>query len=295
MTTDSKDILKKAFSASSRIRFTYVDCTQATMDLQERHLSGPCASLILGQGLAGAALLIADSSHEDECVSIQLSADGPVGGFMVEGSANGALRGYTNIKILHDFDGDEKPDTAKALGEKGQARIVRSTATKVLFTAAFPADPPDVRTTLARYFNYSMQTPSAVALMVDGNQEEVTMAKGIVAERMPDGSSENFIAVLEAFDRGDVAERLRTAHGPEDFSDLFEIPDIVSGEERAIRFECRCNLEKVTRALNVLSDADLSEIIADDKGQDVYCHMCGKGYSLTTSDIQELLDNRQTG
>ena len=121
------------------------------------------------------------------------------------------------------------------------------------------------------------------------------MAKGIVAERMPDGLSENFITVLEAFERGDVAERLRTAKGPEEFSDLFELPDIVCGEESALRFECRCSIEKVTRALNVLSDAELMEIIAEGKGQDVYCHMCGKGYTVTPDNVQTLLNDRQAG
>jgi molecular chaperone Hsp33 len=295
MSADQPDILKKAFSASSRIRFTYVDTSRAAADLQERHLSGPCAALVLGQGLAASALLIADRSHEDECVSIQLHADGPIGGMMVEAHANGALRGYTNQKILHDFDGEDHPDVEKALGEKGQARIIRSTSKSVLFTAAFPAEPPDVRTLLARYFNYSMQTPSAVALQVDGNVDEITLAKGIVAERMPDGLSEHFITILEAFERGDVAERLRTASGPEDFADLFELPDIVTGETQSLRFECRCSKEKVTRALNVLTEQDMKSIIAEGKGQDVYCHMCGKGYTISTDEIQGLLDDKQAG
>ena len=288
------DKLVKGYSPSAAIRFSFVDATIAAKTLEERHLCGPTAATVMSETVAGAALLTADTTYEDECVSLRLVVDGPLKGVLIEASASGGLRGYPTIKLLNDLDSDGKIDTAPALGAHGKAQIIRSTSKSVLFRASIPVDPPDVRVALARYYNNSMQTPTAVELFADTDEGYLSASKGITAERMPDGDSDAFVRVVELFDKGNVKEHLQTAQSLSDFAELFDLPDLEEQESKDLRFECRCSLERVTASLQVLEAHELESMIRNNESQEVYCHMCGKGYEVKPDQLSDVLKAKQS-
>ena len=95
----------QALDPATKLAVVLCDCTAAARDLARAHLSGPTASYYLAQALAGVALLGAETSQDEETVTLRLDCPGPLGGFLVEATAVGTLRGYTKQKILNDFDG----------------------------------------------------------------------------------------------------------------------------------------------------------------------------------------------
>ena len=286
------DTLIKGYSEKAKLRFTHVDVTGPANALSERHLCGATSCTVLGRALAAVSLMTADMTGEDERVTLRMQVDGPLKGLLVEGSATGGLRGYTNVKVLNDLDESDSPDIEAAMGESANVQIVRSSQTAILFQAALEVEPADIRLATARYFNHSMQTPAGVEIAVAYRDQEIASARAIVAERMPDGSSDDFICVLEQFENGNVGDTLIQHEGITPFATLFELPDLSVVEEREQCFVCRCSREKVVAVLQTLEEAELREMINEDLTQDIYCDMCGKGYVMRKGDFETALETR---
>lgn len=283
------DSLTKGFSQKHKLRFAYVDVTDAARELEQRHLSGPTAGRILAEGLTAAALLSSDTAAEDERVSLQLQVDGPLGGVLAEATAQGALRGYTDKKIMNEFDGTKNTSAAAALGAHGRMTVICSSSRATLSTGQVNATPPDLSRNLAKYIVQSKQTPAAVELFAASNDGHVRRACGILAERMPDGDINQFVKILEQFNNGQIVKKLESSSGLGDFKDFFDVADLKVTELRELKFHCNCTREKIMSVLSSFGEGELKEMASSGSTQAVTCHFCGKTYNIRPGEIKDLL------
>lgn len=282
------DSLLTGVSQSKKISITYADVTQTAKTLERRHLCGPTASRILAELLAGIAVMSNNLSAEEEHISAQLLVDGPLGGALVDASISGELRGYTNIKVLNDLDGEEKPDLSKALGEKGTFSVVQATNKAVGFNGIIHIDPPTVRAAVARYFNESLQRPAAVEIFVEMKDNYIDRAVAIVAEKMPDATSEDFIPVLEKFDSQEMKKFIGGECDWEKLAKFLGFNDLVLGGVKEIKFGCTCSLEAIKEMLKTIDENELNDIINEGKGQEICCHFCGADYNVSHEELTGL-------
>ena len=126
-----KDVREEWFDAEKKVRVVFADVTSAAQYLANGHLCGPVAAHYLAKGLAAAALLAAETESPEETVSVQMKCKGPLGGMNVECTGEGGLRGYTEKKILDDFDGMGTPKDAAVIGAK-RIQVTRSLPGKIL-------------------------------------------------------------------------------------------------------------------------------------------------------------------
>ncbi len=287
------DSIEQGVSSSTRIRICAVDCTQSAKALEARHLSGPAAAAVLAEGLVAAALLSVDAATPDEALSLKLDVSGPVGGLFVEATGAGELRGYTRVKVLEAFDGESVMVTASLLGATGTAQIVRSRPTAVLNRALFDVAPPQLRFVAARFLNQSVQTPSAVEILVGGNSGGLLFARGALAQKMPDSSSADFVRVLEQFQGGAVRAALAngaTLDAVVAAAGLgLAVPSLRAQAVRPLQFRCRCSLEKAVNAVRALPVEDLRALADEDRPHQVICHMCGQAHAVSAVAIQAAL------
>ncbi len=284
------DFIERGLSRSTGIRIFYCEVTESAATLERRHLSGPTAGRVLGEAIAAVALLSANLKKDDESVSLQLKTDGPIGGVMADASGVGGLRGYTHKKILNDFDGEENGALDAVMGSAGNMAVIRSNSARVLGVGQVQATPPSVRTGLARYYNDSLQTPTAVELYSVDREGFLRRVAGIVADRMPDGSHDAFCTVIERFNSGAVRRFLDSSTRILDFKELFELDDIETLERRDLRFCCNCNYEKITEAVSTLPDQEIREILDSSHSQRVTCHFCGEIYTIRKETLREILE-----
>lgn len=287
------DSLRRGLAREHGIRFCVAEVSAAAAELERRHLAGPVAGQILAQTLCGAALLSADVSAPQECISLQLRVDGPVDGVLVEASGDGKLRGFTYAKILNDLDGTEPYDLDTALGGDGGLTVIRSTPTATVSTAHIRARPPAVAVNIARYFGESMQTPTAVELAVASKDGYLYKAVGCTAEKMPDGDTGTFVKVLEAFDDKRVRTMLLAANDPAAaLTELLGIGAIEFTETRVLAFGCRCDTARAEAILSSLSNDELQEAITSGKPETVTCHFCGHSYTVDTAGLKQVLSRK---
>ena len=254
-----KDCREEWFDAEKKVAVTFVDVTSAAHDLARGHLCGPTSAYFLSKAIAAAALLGAEMSEKDETLAIQMKCKGPLGGFNVECTAEGTLRGYTDKKILDDFDGMGKPDPKKVVGER-RIQVTRSVPGRIISQG--------ISTSLDGYLAGSLQRKAAIHLEAAVSDEvEILEARGVMIEEMPDASATGVLGAT--FKSLAVSQR-----------NILKQLGLERAELRRstpISFACRCSSERAAAIIAALPEserASLPPIV------DVTCHMCGRTCSI---------------
>ena len=255
-----KDCREEWYDAGRKVAVTLVDVTSAAQALARGHLSGPTGAYYLTRALAAAALLGAETSEKDEVLSLQMKCKGPLGGFNVECTADGALRGYTERKVLDEFDGLGRLDDRKVVGER-QLQVTRSVPGRILSQG--------ISTSVDGYLAGSLQRRACIYLEASVSDEvEVLTARGALVEALPD--SRETVSAL-------VPERLAVAS-----RNVLGQLGLGRAELRRttpLRFACRCSPERAAAMLAALPEAERATL---PPAIDITCHMCGRTYSVKT-------------
>ena len=272
----------QALDPATKLSVVLCDCTVAAGALARGHLSGPTASYYLAEALAGVALLGAETSQDEETVTFRLDCPGPLGGFLVEATAAGTLRGYTKQKILNDFDGLGAPKDAKVLGETGTFEIIRSIPGAILASGAVAVGKKvGVADGLDAFFAQSLQRRVRTAVAAAAGDDGVPVyARGALVECPPDGDASAFEAVAETFASGAVQKAL--ASGTASARTLLKKLGLPHAEVRSttpLSFACRCSAERAAAMLAAIPEAERAALPPQ---LDVTCHMCGRTWTVST-------------
>ena len=249
------------YDAERKVSVTVADVTAAANALVSGHLAGPTSARFLSEALAAAALFGAETSEQDEVVSLQMKCSGPLGGLNVECTAAGTLRGYTERKTLDAFDGLGAPKDAMVLGDR-QIQITRSVPGRILSQG--------IATTLDGYLVGSLQRKACIYLEASVSDEvEILGARGALVEALPDSK-----ALVSAFIPGKLSGASRA---------ILARMGLGHAELRRttpLRFACRCSPDRAVAMLGALSAEERRSLPPK---LDITCHMCGKTFTVDTS------------
>lgn len=255
-----KDCREEWYDSEKKVAVTLVDVTRAAQALARGHLCGPTAAHYLTKAVAAAALLGAEMEAEDETLIIQMKCSGPLGGFNVECTAAGTLRGYTEKKVLDAFDGMGVPKDRMVIGDK-QLQVTRSRPGRILSQG--------ISNSLDGYLAGSLQRKACLYLEAVVNDEvEVLEARGALVEALPDST-----ASVTAF----VPEKLSVAS--RNILDQLGLGKAELRKTTPLSFACRCSPERAIAMLSALSDEERKTLPPT---LDITCHMCGKIFTVKT-------------
>ena len=256
-----KDCREEWYDAEAKVAVTIVDVTSAAQALARGHLSGPTAAHYLAKALAAAALLGQEMSEKDETVIVQMKCSGPLGGFNVECTAEGTLRGYTEKKILDDFDGMGRPDDRKVLGDR-QIQVTRSVPGHILsqgISASFDG-----------YLAGSLQRKACLKVEASVSDEvEILEARGVMVEDLPD--RKGGLVCCKAPDLKSLAV------APRNILKQLGLEHAELRKTTPLSFACRCTPERAVTMLAALSEEEKKSLPPT---IDITCHMCGKTYTV---------------
>ena len=256
-----KDCREEWYDAAAKVAVTIVDVTSAAQELARGHLAGPTAAHYLTKALAGAALLGGEMSEKDETVILQMKCDGPLGGFNVECTAAGTLRGYTEKKTLDEFDGLGKPDDRRILG-KCQIQVTRSVPGRILSQG--------ISTSLDGYLAGSLQRKACIRLEASVSDEvEILEARGVMVEDMPDATGELRCCRL--------AEPKSIAVASRGILRRLGLEKAELRRTTPLSFACRCSPDRARAMLSALTEKERAELPPT---IDITCHMCGRTFTV---------------
>ncbi|GAB4274963.1 MAG: redox-regulated molecular chaperone HslO [Candidatus Rifleibacteriota bacterium] len=288
------DQLLYGFSKEKMISLTFVDVSEAAKELERKHLSGPTAGRFLAEALVAIAIMSSDLGDNDEKLALQAQVSGPLSGCFVDVTRSGNLRGYTNTKILNDFDGTENIELAKPLGESGSLTITHSSRLGIISQHQIACNPMNLRHGLARYFNDIHQKPTAIEISATSRNHQIYHAVGLRMTRLPEGTPENFVPLLERFNDQTIKKALAQSVDIKVLSNRLGLTDLQIIEQRPLFSRCTCSHEKVLYSLSCLPEEELRDILKKKEAPEVYCHFCSQLYTIQTEEIARLILERKS-
>ncbi len=287
-----RDMIVRATAAGGMIR-AFAACTKnLVQEAKDRHGTSPVATAALGRLLTAGAMMGVTLKGDDDLLTLMVRGDGPLSGITVTADAQGRVKGYVNepqVWIPLKYKG--KLDVGGAVGH-GTLTVVRDQAFGDPYSSQTELVSGEIAEDLTYYFATSEQVPSSVGLgvLVDTDQN-VRQAGGFLIQLMP-GFDDETIDRLEAALKGisSVTDMLEEGLSPEGILERIlggmdlEITDRIPTE-----FYCNCSRERTSRVLLSLGSKELKELIDEGKPIDLECHFCGKKYTFTVEEMEQML------
>ncbi len=275
------------------IRVVAAVTTELVDEARTRHSCSPVATAALGRTMT-AALLLAETIKGDECLTIRVSGNGPLGDVVADTPLRHGVRGYVHHPQV-DLPATEQGKLAvgEAVGS-GMLHVTRFSPQRETFTGTVKLISGEIAEDVTRYLLESEQTPSTVGLGVlvdpDGS---VAGAAGFLVQAMPDVTEE----VLDA-----IEKNLSLVSSPSHLAQeglsaaeivqllLVGIDSVSLFEPEPIQFQCTCNREKVGAILTGLGAAELAAM--EQEGQaEIHCNFCNEAYRFEREELQALQSN----
>lgn len=265
--------------------------TRMVAEMRVSHGLGLLETMVLGKAFIAASLLSATIKGDDR-IGIKVEGDGPAGGFAVECSAGGDVRGRLFETAFALGSAPESLDTAPLVGS-GTISLTRFMAGRTEpVTGSAALESGRLAEDLARYFHLSEQTRTSFTLGLHFDAEgRVAGAGGLFLQAMPGASD-------EALDR---VERLVYGMAPlgETFASgasrmdvclrSFPFFDYNHLDELPTRFYCACSKERLGSYLAAMPAAELTDMA--EKGpfpMEVTCHNCGSVYGYSKAELRAM-------
>ena len=287
------DYLVKSLAFDGQIRAYAVDATETVSTAQKLHDTWSAASAALGRSLVGTLLLASASLQGDETMTVKINGNGPVGGIVVDGNANGTVKGYVQNPHVHlPLNDKHKIDVKGAVGTEGFLAVTKDLGLKEPFTGQVPLVSGELGEDFTYYLAKSEQIPSSVGLSVFVNSDNsIETAGGFMIQVMP-GAKEETISQIEKrlAEIPMVSEMMRDGKKPEDIlNEILGAENVKVLDKMPVSYHCDCSRERFLGVLTSLPTDQLQEMADEDHGAEAVCHFCGKKYQFTEDELWKII------
>ena len=286
------DYIVRATAADNQIRAFAATTRELVETARSSHNTSPVATAALGRLLTAGAMMGSMMKGEDDVLTLQIKAGGPISGITVTADSKGNVKGYVgNPNVVIPANSKGKLDVAGAVGV-GFLNVMKDMGLKEPYSSQVMLQTSEIAEDLTYYFTTSEQVPSAVGLGVLLNKENtVRQAGGFIIQLMPFTSEEvisrleeklqNVTSVTAMLDAGDTPEKI--------LENLLGDMGLEITEKQPCRFHCNCSKERVSKAIISIGKKDLQEMIDEGKPIEVNCHFCNTNYVFSIVELKGLL------
>jgi len=286
------DYIVRATAANNQIRAFAATTKELVEAAKVAHNTSPVATAALGRLLTGGAMMGIMMKGEQDILTLQIKAGGPLEGITVTADSRGNVKGYVgNPTVMIPANAKGKLDVATAVGI-GFMNVIKDMGMKEPYSSQTVLQTSEIAEDLTYYFATSEQVPSAVGLgVLMEHDNTVKQAGGFIIQLMPftdekiieqlEKKLEKVTSVTEMLDAGRSPEQLL-----EEILGDFELEVM---ERIPTQFACNCSKERVARALISIGHKDLKEMIDDGETIEMNCHFCNTNYYFTVAELENLL------
>lgn len=276
------------------VRAAVVNATAVVAEMQALQGTMPLPTVAVGRAMVG-ALLMASQFKEGQQVGLLFKGDGPLAAVYAEANFNGQVRGYTPVPLYEPADYSGGLSLAHSMG-RGLLTVERHQPfQKQPHQGTVEMNSGEIGEDIAHYLIQSHQIRSLVSLGVYLDQfGKVKAAGGVIIEVMP-GVEDDIVEKIEknaAKFKGQVSEMIfRGLSEAELIGPYFEgIPFTELDHQYPIKYFCPCTKERVSRAIELLGQEELEDMIKKSEVAEVQCQMCGRKFELQPDEIKEVRD-----
>ncbi|WP_017324365.1 Hsp33 family molecular chaperone HslO [Synechococcus sp. PCC 7336] len=291
------DYLIRATAADGNARAVTAISTQLCEEARNRHSLSYVATAALGRAMTAGLLISSGMKRADARVNLQFLGGGPLGKVWVDAGADGSVRGYVQhpqIELPPNALG--KLDVGGAVGRDGMLHVIRDLGFGYPYSGTVQLVSGEIGDDVTQYLVTSEQTPSAVLLGVFVDSAGVQAAGGMMLQLLP-GAPEQLIADMEAKLSGltGFTPLLRSGMGLTDILEnlLGDWGLQIAADTQMIRFHCPCSEDRMLRALRLLGEVELKDMIEKDGGAEATCHFCNEIYRVGEPELQQVIEQLQ--
>jgi molecular chaperone Hsp33 len=142
---------------------------------------------------------------------------------------------------------------------------------------------------IEEYFNTSLQRTAQVHITGESKNGYVSCVHAMMCEILPAASAATLQHIRTSFDDSEAISLLNAGADIHAIAAALQLGEATELQEHPVRFACSCSSERVMAMLSSLPKTDLEAMIAEEKSHDIYCHMCGKGFTITPEQLKALL------
>jgi len=301
-----KDELSMFTMADGQFRGAFFNATNLVNQVRVQHNLGILETLVLGQAMICAGLLIPTMKGREH-LTFRYDSNGPAAGFSVEADSTGYVRGFLFQNHIPVDKPLESWDLAPFLGE-GTLTISRmGEGMKQAQEGTVEIMYKNIAQDLAWYFLQSEQIHTGFNASVQFDKEgRVIGAGGMFIQYIPgDGGksriSGNAVEKESDTNKDEIITKVENAFRAmpsigQWFADKGDMEDVIYGLfrefnpsltlNRDIIFDCPCNKESYINHIKHLSKAELDDIIATAPDPlEVICHNCGSKYQISKDEL----------
>ena len=225
-------------------------------------------------------------------MTVKINGNGPVGGIVVDGNANGTVKGYLQHPHVHlPLNDQHKIDVKAAVGTDGFLSVTKDQGVGDPFTGTVALVSGELGEDFTYYLAQSEQIPSAVGLSVFVNDDNsIGVAGGFLVQVLPNATDEAISSLENKLkDMPLVSQLMRDGKSPEDILDLLFDGDVKVLDKMPVKFECDCSKERFAEALMALPKHEVQAMIDEDHGATAVCHFCGDQYQFSERELEAVL------
>ncbi len=286
-----RDYIVRATAADAQIRAFAATTRNLVEEARIAHNTSPVMTAALGRLLTAGAMMGVMQKGEKDLLTLQIRGDGPGKGLTVTADSRGRVKGYPlTADVILPANSRGKLDVAGAMGQ-GTLSVIRDMGLREPYVGQVSLQTGEIAEDLTYYFATSEQIPSSVGLgVLMERNNTVKQAGGFILQLMP-YAEETVIARLEEnLSRvSSVTAMLEAGNTPEQILQILlegletEVTDTVE-----TGFFCDCSKSRVEKALVSIGEAELQEMIDEDKEIEVNCQFCGRHYRFPVEELKSL-------
>lgn len=285
-----KDHIVRALSSAGGIRVLACSAGALAREICSLQQASATASIALGRGLAGGALMGA-LLKQNQRVALKFEGNGPLRKLLIEADSDGAVRGCAGNPAAEAEPLDGRWNIPGILGRAGFL-----TVTKDLGMGGDPyrgmvqLRSSEIGDDLAYYLTDSEQAPSAVGVATTLDADGlVSVCGGFLAQALPMADEAEIEEVMSRISGLPPLSGLLLEGGPKALlTGIFGDIPFTLLETREIFFRCGCSQARVERALLSLGSDELNDMVRKKECTEVTCEFCRQIFRMDATAIERL-------
>lgn len=261
--------------ASIRGEIAHLDETYKT--IMQQHPYPPKVKKLLGEALISCLLLAGSIKFEGD-VSLQFHGDKRLPFLLVQCDHQLNIRAFAKYQ-----DDSDDIDYDSAFLEGKMVLIINQNKQTQAYQSVVTIRSTSMSDNLTHYFSQSEQVATQVWLAVNDDS-----AAGMLLQLMPGQDStgrEQFWEYAVHLGQTISEHELLTLDNPTILHRLYHETELRLYTARSVRFQCRCNPEKMKQVLTVLGETDVQQLLQEKGHVEVRCDFCNQEYLFDSIDI----------
>ncbi len=287
-----KDYMVRATAGNAQIRAFAATTRDLCEYARKAHNLSPIAAAALGRLMTGTVMMGTMMDNEDDLITVKMDGDGPLRGVLATADNAGHVKGYVNNPyVIMEPNSAGHLNVGGGIGE-GTLTVIRDMGLKEPYVGQVPLYTGEVAEDLTYYFTKSEQTPSSVGLgvLVERESLSVIAAGGFIIQLLPFAEEATISHLEENLKKfSSVTDILKAGKTPEELlSIVLDGFDLEITDRIDLDFYCNCDKDRVERALMLIGEKELQDMIDEGKEIELNCQFCSRSYKFSVDELKEV-------